>query len=292
MRFMKWYKYLPVVWLGILLLSCTKDTSTTGNSVAASTELNIAYGTAGMQKMDMYLPAGRTATTTKVIVLIHGGSWTSGDKADLKPYIDSLQKRLPGYAIFNINYRLSAKPTNIFPTQEEDVKAALGFIYSQLSAYLVSDKFAFVGVSAGAHLAMLQGYKNTAPVKPKAIASFSGPGDLIDMYNHPAGGNLLIPLALAEAVGVTPLQDSMVYAKSSPINFISASSPPTILFQGGVDPLVSVGQAAALQAKLQTNGVANQYIFYPTAAHIGFWDNATMYDAFNKLQAFIEANVL
>ena len=199
---------------------------------------------------------------------------------------------MPAYAIFNINYRLSAFPNNVFPTQENDVKAALTFITGNAASYLISGKYALVGVSAGAHLAMLQGFKYTNPITPKVIASFSGPSDLIEMYNNPAGGITLISDAVAAAVGATPAQDSLLYATSSPVNYITSTSPATIVFQGGVDPLVSVTQAVEVQSKLTSSNVTNQYVFYPTAAHIGTWDNATMFDAFNKLQAFLAANVL
>ena len=35
------------------------------------------------------------------------------------------------YAIFNINYRLATGISNYFPTQENDVKAAIEFIYGK-----------------------------------------------------------------------------------------------------------------------------------------------------------------
>lgn len=288
---MKFFRYSAVILFFIVQASCKKEVFT-GNTVAAVNQTNIAYGTDPQQKMDLYLPPDRTMSTTKVMVMIHGGSWTGGDKNDLAAYMDSLKKRLPSYAIFNINYRLSASPYNVFPTQENDVKAALDFIHSKSAEYLISDKYALIGVSAGAHLAMLQGFKYSSPIKAKAVASFSGPADLIEMYNHPVGGNIIISLALAQAVGTTPMQNSLLYTTSSPVNFITDTSPPTILFQGGTDPLVSATQAMEVQTKLTNAGVINQYVFYPDAAHIGFWDNATMYDAFNKLQTFIEKNVL
>ena len=43
-----------------------------------------------------------------------------------------MKKRLPDYAIFNINYRLSTGISNLFPLQENDVKAALQFIFSKI----------------------------------------------------------------------------------------------------------------------------------------------------------------
>jgi acetyl esterase/lipase len=43
---------------------------------------NVSYGTDASQKMDIYLPPGRTTAATKAIILIHGGGWSSGDKSD------------------------------------------------------------------------------------------------------------------------------------------------------------------------------------------------------------------
>ena len=289
---MKWYSWLLSALFIVAAVSCKKEATTVSGTIAASSMLDISYGTNAQQKLDIYLPAGRTTATTKVMVLLHGGAWTSGDKTDLNDYIDTLKRRLPAYAIFNINYRLSAYPNNVFPTQENDVKAALDFIAGKSATYLITNKYALVGVSAGAHLAMLQGFKYTTPVKPAVIASFSGPSDLIEMYNHPVGGITLIADALAAAIGANPSQDSLLYATSSPVNYITTASPATIVFHGGADPLVSTTQALEVQSKLVNNGVINQYVFYPNAAHIGTWDNATMFDAFNKLQAFLEANVL
>ena len=205
--------------------------------------------------------------------------------------MDTLKKRLPDYAIFNINYRLSANPSNLFPTQEQDVKAAVQFIYGKATEYKISDKYVLMGASAGAHLAMLQGYKYNAPIKAKAVVSFFGPSDLTDMYNNPVGGNPLYSIVLANAVGVTPAQDPALYTNSSPVNFISSSSAmPTILLHGGADPLVSPSQSVAVQTKLNTAGITNQYVYYPAGGH-GDWDAVTYADAFDKIQLFLEANV-
>lgn len=284
---MKFYKLLFIVAIPLMILSCQKPIDEIVNTnVAAKTMLNVSYGASSEQTMDIYLPANRTATSTKVIAMIHGGGWNSGDKSELTEYTDSIRKRLPDYAVFNINYRL-AIGSNLFPTQENDVKSAIQFIINNSSNYFVSQKFVLLGVSAGAHLALLQGYKYASQIKPKAIVSFFGPTDLIDMYNHPA--NPLVPAAMVSVIGKTPAQDSLLYANSSPINFVSNTSSPTILLQGGLDPLVSVTQATMLKAKLDVAGVINQYVFYPTEGH--GWFGANLNDSFNKIEIFLKANV-
>jgi acetyl esterase/lipase len=250
------------------------------------TMLNVSYGTNTQQKMDVYLPASRNTTTTIVIIMIHGGGWNTGDKADFNEYVDSLKKREPSYAIFNINYRLANTP-DLFPAQEQDVKAAIEFIYNQRQAYKISDKFVLIGASAGAHLALLQGYKYSTPVKPKAIIDFFGPTDLVDLYNNPS--NPLVQPTLLSVTGGTPATNNTLYTQSSPINFVSAQSPPTMILHGGADIIVSPSQSIQLNNKLTIAGVIRDYIFYPTEGH--GWIGANLSDSFNKIQVFLAAYV-
>lgn len=273
----------------LLFASCQKDTDQNGGNqpLAAETQLNVSYGADPLQKMDVYLPAGRTTASTKVMILIHGGAWNQGDKADFTTYVDTLKKRLPDYAIININYRLATGTANFFPTQENDVKAAIDFIYSKRNDYKISDKYVLLGASAGGHLALLQAYKNTTPVKIKAVVDFFGPTELVDMYNNPA--NPLIPVVLQQVIGGTPATKATMYQDSSPLNFVTAQSPPTILLHGGVDIVVAFSQSVMLNNKLQTMGVTHQYVFYPTENH--GWTGANLTDSFDKIAVFLAANV-
>ncbi len=280
---------IAVTLLAFVFASCQKEDIDNNNSdVPEKTEMNVSYGSHPQQKMDLYLPANRSEASTRLVILIHGGAWSSGDKADFNPYIDTLKKRLPGYAIININYRLASAGTNIFPTQETDVKAALDFIYSKRAEYKVSEKWVLLGNSAGAHLALLQAYKYTSPVKIKAVVDFYGPADMVAMYNSPASP--LVPASLVESVvGGTPTGNPVIYNESSPINYVTAQSPPTIILHGGLDVIVSFNQSAALKGRLETSGVVNQYVFYPTENH--GWVGPNLTDSFNKIALFLQANV-
>jgi len=89
------------------LASCKKSNQVVRKSdLPDSTVYNVPYGADAAQKMDVYLPAGRTTSSTPFIVVVHGGGWTSGDKGEFNAIISRLQTMLPGYAFFNINYRL------------------------------------------------------------------------------------------------------------------------------------------------------------------------------------------
>ena len=265
-----------------IMSSCNKEPE----GMKAVTMTNVLYGSSAQQNMDIYLPAERSTATTKVMILIHGGAWNSGDKADFTPYVDSMKRREPGYAIVNLNYRL-ATPPNLFPAQEQDVKAAIEFIYNKRTEYAISDKIVLIGASAGAHLALLQGYKYPTPVRPKAIIDLFGPTDLVDLYNNPP--HPLVPALLAAAIGATPASNNTLYMQSSPVNFVSPQSPPTMILHGGADIVVPPAQSVLLKNKLTTAGVVNQYVFYPTEGH--GWFNDTLADSFNKIQAFLAAHV-
>jgi acetyl esterase/lipase len=276
--------FITLLFLSLIISSCKKDDGSPQD--LSVTMLNVSYGANAQQKMDVYLPATRSTTDTKVMILIHGGGWNSGDKSDFTEYVDSLKKREPSYAVFNINYRLANTP-DLFPAQEQDVKAVVEFIYNKRQEYKISDKFVLVGASAGAHLALLQGYKYFTPVKPKAIIDFFGPTDLIDMYNNPP--TPLVPLLLVAVTGATPTSNNTLYTQSSPINFVSSQTPPTMILHGGADIVVSFSQSVLLNTKLVIAGVTHQYVFYPAEGH--GWFGANLSDSFNKIQAFLAANV-
>jgi acetyl esterase/lipase len=276
------------ILLSTTIFSCTKDavsTSNPGDAAVAYSQTNVGYGGEALQKMDVYLPAGRTTSTTKVMILIHGGAWSSGDKLDFAAYVDTMKRRQPGYAIFNINYRLSVSGTNTFPAQELDTKAAIEYIYSKKDEYKISDKFVLLGASAGAHLSLLHAYKYPAPVKIKAVVDFFGPTDMNDMYTN-AG---LFQLSIFQIVGATPATNATLYQQSSPINFITSNSAcPTIILQGDADPLVNdVRQSAPLYARLQAANVPVQYNLYPGKDHGANWGNDTYFNAFNKIDVFL-----
>lgn len=273
----------------LLFTSCSKnDVTPLPSGVAAKTILNASYGADPLQDMDVYLPASRSTDTTKVMIMIHGGAWSTGDKNDFNPYVDTMKRRFPTYAIININYRLATPGINLFPTQENDVKAAMDFIYSKRAEYGISDKLVIMGASAGAHLALLQAYKYDLPVKMKAVVDLFGPTDMKDMYDHPASV-YAPPSGIAALMGGTPTAVPAIYLSSSPINYVTTQSPPTIILQGGIDQLVSPSQSATLNTKLQAMGVIHQYVLYPTENH--GWVDSNLADSFDKIQAFLAANV-
>jgi len=281
---MKLMKRFWVLMLLVSFLSCKKESN--NPTPKDETYLNVAYGTDTAQKMDVYLPGVRSITETKVLIVIHGGAWFSGDKSEFTEFVPALKKRLSNYAMFNINYRLAKVGGNFFPTQEDDVKAAVNYIYSKAEEYKINkDKIVLLGASAGAHLALQEAYKNDQG-KIKAVVDFFGPADMTALYNFsPSITRSLMQLLLSGA----PTSNPQMYQLSSPINFVSAQSPPTIILHGGKDDVVPIASSVQLKDKLQANGVITVMYTYPNEGH--GWFGPTLEDSFDKIAAFLLSQV-
>lgn len=241
---------------------------------------NVAYGPDAEQKMDVYLPRGRNENT-KVFVLVHGGGWSSGSKSDFNYVIPMLKSEFPGHAIVNIDYRLATTQSPAFPKQIQDIEKVVEFL--KASDYKISDDYAFIGASAGAHLAMLYSYKHDAQHNVKAVCDIVGPSDFTDPFytSHP-----YFNFAAMYLVGDIS-NNPQAAIEVSPALHVTAQSPATIMFYGGQDPLVPSSQATRLKAKLDEAGVYNEYYLYANGGH-GNWNAETTADFTAKLITFLK----
>lgn len=272
----------------VTFFSCKKETDNiVDTSLPEQNLANVSFGMDAAQKMDLYLPAGRTMENTKLIILVHGGGWVSGDKADFATFVPTLKQRLPGYAIANINYRLANSLANHFPTQEMDMKAAVDFLSQKSTEYHISQTWVLLGASAGGHLATLYAYKYK-DAKIKAVVDFYGPVDIAALYN--TSTDPFFQHLIESLMNGTPSSNQELYEQSSPIKFVTAQSPPTIILHGSADELVKVDQSIALQARLQSLNVVNQLVIYSNQGH-DIWPPSIMNDAFDKIETFIKTNV-
>lgn len=264
--------------IAAILFSCKKEPSASEAKIMK----DISYGESVQQKMDLYLPDDRSEASTTTVVFIHGGGWVEGDKSDMNPYVDTLRKLMPGYAVLNINYRLAYNNSvNLFPTQENDVKSAIEYYLTHADDYMVSDNLVLLGASAGGHLAMLHAYKNDPDGHVRAVVDFFGPFDLAALWNN----GIVQQLILYGATGALLADNPSLYASSSPSEYVTGRTPPTIALQGGADPLVPPSQTSQLIAALDDAGVANQLVYYPGEGH--GWTGANMVDSFRKIVTFI-----
>lgn len=275
--------YILLLFLG-MMLGCSSIDEAAGKPPEPLAErilTDVSYGADPQQSMDVYLPAGRDQDTN-VVIVIHGGSWIGGDKDDMSEFALGIKNVFPEYAIVNINYRLATSASPAFPKQIEDIQQVVSYLKN--SDYTIDNSYSFLGGSAGAHLAMLYGYKYDTAHEVKAICNIVGPADFADpaYVSHP-----LYNFAAQALIGTPAITPELIEGVN-PIAHITPQSPATIMFYGGQDPLVPASQGPRLKAVLDAAGVYNEYNFYPDGNHAD-WDEATFADVYAKLTLFFTA---
>lgn len=204
---------------------------------------------------DLYLPQG-LSTPSPVVLLVHGGGWERRTRADMDGMAAKLAKR--GYAVFNISHRFA--PQYQFPAQVNDLAQAVRWLKANAGEYGIdADRIGGWGYSSGAHLVGM-----LATLSP-GDAHYPGDDTRLDavvLGGTPADlrkfeGGRLVP----QFLGTTQAQNFAVYEQASPTWLVSADDPPTFLYHGGLDLLVSADHAREMKAALDAASVpAELYI--------------------------------
>jgi dipeptidyl aminopeptidase/acylaminoacyl peptidase len=125
-------------------------------------------------RLDIYEPAGDTETKRPVLIWVHGGGFSGGDKASgVAPDIAPMFARR-GYVVASINYRLISSGcggANIRPecalaafNAQHDAQAAVRWLRANADAHRIDPtRIAMGGESAGAITATLTGLRPDDP---------------------------------------------------------------------------------------------------------------------------------
>lgn len=232
--------------------------------------LNQSYGSDTLQTYDLYLPTDK-GSTLGLILYIHGGAWTSGDKASYQPTIKDVAAN-HGYAAASINYRFLSQSVTMQDILA-DVNSAVSAIYSKAKAEgYTLNKMITTGMSAGAHLALMYAYHTPADakIKPVAVCSQCAPTDLADPNFYADGmvfqNSYLQVVASVVGQNVTNEVIAQYTAQYSPVTY-AETAVPTIIAHGQKDTIVPYSNAVTLDAALTANNVPHQFITYPNSGH-------------------------
>jgi len=120
----------------------------------ARVQRNLAYGDDPQQRMDVYLPASNPVRG--VVLMVHGGGWTRGDKAMGRVVDHKAARWLPqGLALVSINYRMDRQAPRVLD-QADDAARALAAVQRMAPSWgAAPGQVLLMGHSAGAHLVML-----------------------------------------------------------------------------------------------------------------------------------------
>jgi acetyl esterase/lipase len=209
------------------------------------TAADVSYGPHSRNVLDFWKAPGDGPRP--LLVHIHGGGWTGGDKkqdpAKIKPFLDR------GISYASINYRLTDQA--ILPAPVHDAARAIQFLRTKAGEWNIdTDRIALIGASAGAcssmwlllhddladsksedpvlrqstRVAAAVGIAGQTSIDPKVVEGWVGPNILQHRMINLSVGEPTIADALRNYEKRRPL-----YEEFSPINHLDGKDPPLFL---------------------------------------------------------------
>jgi acetyl esterase/lipase len=170
-----------------------------------------------------------------------------------------------GFTVVALHH--SSAPRFQVPDAVKDIRLGLRHIKLHAADYGANPaRIGVWGASAGGHLSLVAGLMaddgNPAATNPlersgngvRAVVAYFPPTDLDTLLGNRAKS------------GAIDFDDSL-RASISPIHFVDARDPPTLIISGGADKGVPISQSETMHAALDRAGVENKLKIFPDADH-------------------------
>jgi acetyl esterase/lipase len=248
---------------------------------------DIAYADqSDAQKLDLYIPSS-TSRPCPVVVWLHPGGYTRGDKEGVMPILDYMLNR--GYAVVSMNYRLADEAS--FPAQLFDAKAAVRWVRANAATYnLNKEAIAAWGVSAGSTFAALLG--TTANVSEledlsmgnseesshvDAIVALIGPMDFLHMDSQllqlgyqPLSDDVASGISMLIGGQITECQG--MCQTINPATYMTSDCPPFYLQHGTADHLVPYLQSVNF-ARILVDTIGQEHVMLNLIEGVDHFDS-------------------
>jgi arylformamidase len=200
-----------------------------------------AYGTDPAQWLDVYMPpAPRDAP---ILILVHGGAWMIGDKANAGLVENKLRHWLTrGWIVVSVNYRML--PEAMADAQAQDVAQAVRWAQGHAEDWGGDpEKIILMGHSAGAHLAAL------VSARPDRVGRSWAGTVVLDSAAMQVSAIMAVrhPGFYDRAFGADPAD----WAKASPMDQWTPKAVPMMLVCSTLRPDGPCDDARRFQAKAQ-----------------------------------------
>lgn len=259
----KWAKKYSVYW----------------NDSIGTIHKDISYGDKESNKFDLYLPKDNSKENYGLIVYLHAGGFTSGDKSDDSAMLEWLCSK--GYVAAGINYTLRTDENNTSVySQSLEIKDAMPIVVEEAKKLGYNlNEMAISGGSAGGTLAMLYAYRDAeeSPIPVKMMFEMVGPSSFfvedwdvygLDKNSEVAAGLFGVMLGDEidiDVVGTNELQEIM--KPISAYAWINENSVPSVLAYGKYDKICPFKTANHLVNALESNNVDYKYFEAPHSGH-------------------------
>lgn len=207
-----------------------------------------------------------------VLLLVHGGSYITGNKTDMVSYQRRFRRH---FVTVSINYPLL--PDGTMVQQYRCLKEALEFLAQNAELYGADmEHVVLLGYSAGAQLtvraaeeiAQEESAGVSHPYHLDGVVDISGPTDFASMVavtNERSMSLFEKNIALIDGVEDSDLETE--FAKVDCRANISANMPPVLIIHGGTDQVVPTRISRSFFATLKDAGVDCELEIFPEEPH-------------------------
>ena len=241
---------------------------------------DLSYGEGEANKFDLYLPADDSKETYGLVVYLHAGGFTSGDKSGDAGMLQWLCAK--GYVAAGINYTLFGEEhpdANVY-TQSVEIRDSIPHVIAEAEKLgYVIDKMAIGGGSAGHALAMIYAYRDAAQAPVPVVLTFGGVGPAsfyqedwgiygLDQSDEACAG--LFSVMAGTAISPEEVADGSYLDKVKPISaadWVTADSPATVVAYGTHDKMQPFLASLRLKSALEEHGVDHKYFELPHSGH-------------------------
>jgi len=224
---------------------------------------NVVYGSSPQQALDLFVP--QRLAGEPLLVLVHGGGWSSGDKAAYG--VIARQLSGCGIAVANVDYPMG--PRVRARDQARSVLAAIAWTQNRAAIYgYDGDRTSLMGHSAGAEIVSLAVLD---PELARSRRSVRGSG-VIAM-----AGLRYIPLQPEQLATLPACLNRFYHAAFGPqvetwsrydlTRFVRAGPPGWLVIRGRDDMIAPEEDSAALALALRQAGAAVDYVEQPDRDH-------------------------
>ncbi len=224
----------------------------------------IVYKNIGTTNLALDFYATTNNKPSPLVIVIHGGSWQSGDCKQLPELNSYLAGK--GYNVAAINYRLA--PEYKAPAPFEDTKDAINYFLQHANEYNIdTNNIILLGRSAGAQIALCAAYNLYMP-NIKGVISYYGPADMVWAGQLPANAGVLNNNEIYNNyLGGLYKDVPEKFKEISATHQANIGAPATLMIHGEIDPLVFHVHPEHLQKRLNELHVPNYYLTFNYATH-------------------------
>ncbi len=272
-----------VISKGLLKPSWMKKYEVSWNDGIGTLQSDLSYGEGEANKFDLYLPKDNTKQAYGLVVYLHAGGFTSGDKTDDKSTLAWLCSK--GYVAAGINYTLRTDNNNVSVyDQSNEIKAAIpAVIEAAKKAGYNIDKMTMAGGSAGHALAMIYAYRDgkDAPVPVVFTYGAVGPSSYhvedwgifgigSDTDESRTTGSILFSVMSGKTITPDEIKDGTYLEKMKDISgaeWVKNNPIPTVVAYGALDRVQAFAASKRLEAALKENHADYKYYVLEHSGH-------------------------